>query len=215
MPVIRLSGANDEFPVMHYAKSLNNLFSVKYGLPPRVKLVAPLATDISYVFRNSNGAVEVDVTAGDLSGGNTDFAFYSTSIQKVWLRSSIAGCLSMRYMFGNANVTGIYGEPLDISAATDVFHMFGSALQDVEFVPSCIKLDVAFPSDDLTTASLLQIANGLDAAVTGKTLTVTAAVKAIMDTLMVDNAGDTAAAGSTMSLTDFITTIKGWSVATL
>lgn len=88
-----------------------------------------------------------------------------------------------------------------------------SALVTVAFTPSCITSSISFShSPLLSTASLLSIANGLDAA-SPATLTMHATSKTNMDNINVDVVDGLAVIGTTKTLTQFITTDKGWTIA--
>lgn len=111
---------------------------------------------------------------------------------------------------------------IDLSNSTYVTSMFlgCSSLVTVSFVANTIKLSLSFSSSpNLSSASLVSIANGLLEGASAKTLTMHATSKTNMDNLMGDVTGSagsyvfTANAGGATSLSTFITTNKGWTIA--
>jgi hypothetical protein len=125
---------------------------------------------------------------------------------------------SMNGAFSSTNVKHIVGT-LDVSAAASAWALqaFGSTnLYDITFKASTIKYNLSFSScSNLTDASLASIANGLDGSASGQSLTLHATPKARCSTLMGTNNGGTfeITSGGTLSLADFITTVKGWTLA--
>lgn len=90
----------------------------------------------------------------------------------------------------------------------------GTRLQTVSFVNNSINESLSFLGTSvLSTASLLSIANGLDAGSAPKTLTMHATSKTNMDAINVDVVDGVAILGTTKTLTQFITTDKGWTIA--
>ena len=77
------------------------------------------------------------------------------------------------FAYGANKLVSIYGA-LDLSQCTTATLSFGTArsLKDIEFVENSINMSIDFQySTNLTTASLTSIINGLNADVTGQTLT--------------------------------------------
>lgn len=113
---------------------------------------------------------------------------------------------------------------LDFSSATNVSGMFNRDwdLLSVRFVPNTLKVSLNMASSRaLINSALVSIANGLNESVTGNTLTLHATPKALCDTIMGTVAMDgtntyhvfTQDSGGSVSLSDFITTTKGWTLA--
>lgn len=94
-----------------------------------------------------------------------------------------------------------------------------SALEEVRFVPNTIlwmKYQIFNVSQLLSDASLVSIANGLlEGATQYNSITLLSTPKARCSTLMGNNDNGTFVAdeNGTMSLADFITTVKGWTLA--
>lgn len=105
---------------------------------------------------------------------------------------------------------------LNMSGATEYTGLFTgcAALSNITFDANSIIGSVSFNNSPLlSSASLLSIANGLDAASATKTLTMHATSKTNMDNIMVDVVDGVAVLGSTKTLSQFITTDKGWTIA--
>lgn len=115
--------------------------------------------------------------------------------------------------FESSTLVGIYGE-LDFSVCTLIGFNGSKNLRDITITASSFKISLSFASSPLlSTASLLSIANGLDSAVAPKTLTMHATAKTNMLAINVDNNAGVAVLGSAMTLTAFITGVKGWTIA--
>lgn len=125
---------------------------------------------------------------------------------------------SMNVAFQYSNVKHIIGT-LDVSSCASAWALnayVGTDLYDITFKESTIKYNISFGAcSHLNDASLISIANGLNETVTGQSLTLHATPKARCATLMgVNNSGTFEESSSgTLSLSDFITTIKGWTLS--
>lgn len=119
--------------------------------------------------------------------------------------------------YGSGTVTAINGELefKDGVALTDSFGAMAS-LQTITFKQSTIHASIGFyHSQNLTDASIVSIANGLDETKTGLSLTLNATPKARCSTLMgaVADGVFTQDAQGAVTLADFITNTKGWTLA--
>ena len=181
-----------------------------------VAMYTPNAVSFSSTFRDCTNITSVDLTFGDVTYFNSPFRG-CTNCTTVTLHGSLSACTNFIDAFIQSGIVTINGDPLDFSSATTALgapFIIMSALVTIAFVQSTIKNNLSFlQSGLLSTASLLSIANGLDENVTDKTLKMHATSKTNMDAIMVDNIDGTAVLGSAMSLTIFITTIKGWTIA--
>ncbi len=125
-----------------------------------------------------------------------------------WLRSAF---------YGRSGLVSISGAELDGSSSANYASTFSgcAALQEVRFRKSTFfgSLNMA-SSSALSDASLVSIANGLNENY-AMTLTLHATPKARCSTLMGTNDNGTFVAdeSGTLSLADFITTVKGWTLA--
>ena len=145
-------------------------------------------------------------------------AFRVNVIKKIIFSNAVVApsSLSMAFYYCS-NLETIAGE-IDCSNCSTFNNTFSRCdnLKDITFKPNTIKASVSLGhSGALTEASLVSIANGLDGTATGQTLTLHATSKTTCDTLMGTNASGTFVpdAQGTLSLSDFITTVKGWTLA--
>lgn len=180
-------------------------------------------------YAKSTGANVFEIFKGDTSLVNA--SLYWPGIYTIY--SAFSGCSNIetinfeslagggaltyaRYAFLNcAKLTTISGAPLNFTSLTG--NMIGSiflgcaALVTVGFAASSIYDAITFVhSPLLSTASLLSIANGIGAAIT---LTLHATSKTNCDNILVDNVGGVAVLGSAMTLSAFITGVKGATIA--
>lgn len=202
-----------------YVRSMYEMFAQK-NLPETVDIDFegnPL-TSLYRAFDNTTGVQTITLRniASSVSRPANYFA-RSTSAKTV---NFIGDALKINHMDNfilTSNVETINGK-LDLSQLTRVVYAsaFSTVLKDISFVSSTISVDISFAiSPALTDASLISIANGLNASATGKTLTLHTTSKARCSTLMGNNVDGlfVADVSRTMSLADFITTVKGWTLA--
>ena len=145
------------------------------------------------------------------------FICYNSSIKKVTFPNGITINGSMQeFTYNNSVIESFIGEITfqNVSTYLGAFSK-AIALKDITITENTIKLDIAFGSAVLTNDSLISIANGLDGTATGKTLTHHSTAKTNCGTIMGTNDNGTfvADAQGTLSLADFITTVKGWTLA--
>lgn len=139
-----------------------------------------------------------------------------TNITQLTLIFNSGSCVSYNQMFYNCTSLHTITNPIDMTAATANSNMFYncSELVNVLFTVSTIKIYISFSNSPLlSTASLLSIANGLDAGAAPKTLAMHATSKTNMNAINVDVNAGVATIGTTKTLTAFITDDKGWTIA--
>lgn len=122
--------------------------------------------------------------------------------------SAFSGCSSL--------VSIVTNLPMDFTITASIAAIFATcnALVNITIKASTIKVAISFAQSPLlSTSSLLSVANGLNAAAAPKTLTMHATSKTNMNAINVDNASGVAVIGTAMTLTAFITNVKGWTVA--
>lgn len=197
-----------------YVKQLYATFAGA-ALPSDMTIYAPNATVLRDVFTSATGVQTATITFGTATISRA-VAYNCTSLESITLNGNLASATDCAFMFSGATaLVSILGTPLNFTSAnafSDIFKSCG-ALVTVTITASTIKKAVSFAwSPLLSIASLLSIANGLNAG-TPATLTMHATSKTNMDAINVDNVDGTAVLGTTMSLTTFITTIKGWTIA--
>ena len=200
-----------------YLKTLLNAFYTVSGLPETMEVYAPSCMNFSRVFFMSRGVKYLTLTFNSSISNATNLAFSKSQLITLTLNGSIANVSDVNNMFDdNASLVTINGTPFDFTAVTVTTKAFDgcSALVNVAFAASTIKQSLRFPNSSLlSTASLLSIANGLHADSAPKTLTMHATSKTNADNLNVDNVDGVAVAGSAMTLSAFITGVKGWTIA--
>ena len=185
-----------------YASSLNNMGNGGGGNPGyrkiKLKNTSGRAYTISFAFYNHSDSSKFETLELDgnlVCTGNSSQAFQD--------------CRTIK---------SIVGGSLDLSAATNIgtFARGASNLETISFVPSSVMASITFfGASKLSDESLVSIANGLNGTVSGKSLTLHATPKARCQTLMgtVADGVFTADASGTVTLVDYITTVKGWTLA--
>ena len=120
-------------------------------------------------------------------------------------------------MFSDAVIEVINGTISYISNASITTGAFSDAynLREIRFAEGNIHNSQTYGSSVLSDESLVSIANGLDGTVTGKTLKLKATAKTNCSTITGTNDNGTFVAdpNGTLTLADFITTVKGWTLA--
>ena len=203
-----------------YVYSAQDQFRDNTDLSGTVEVYIPNATTAQSMFLRCPNITRIIVTISDKMT-NLSNAFYpGTSGTRLLEQVTIHGNTEnvttfLNAFYGAVLMHTIDGDPLNLSACTTVTTMFLGcyALENIAFAPATIKIALSLGHCSLlTAASLISIANGLDAA-SPDTLTLHADSKTACNSIMVDNNAGTAVPGSAMSLTSFITTVKGWTIA--
>ena len=147
-----------------------------------------------------------------------DLFYYTNSIKYVKFVDCAFSPQNWTEAFRSASIISVDGE-LDFSNTTNVTQMFTTAsnLTEVRFKANTLKISMPKINDSplLSNASLISIANGLNGSVTGQSIALHSTPKARCSTIMGENMSGTfiASDSGTLSLADFITTIKGWTIA--
>ena len=151
--------------------------------------------DISQAFYRNTSVKTVDFGMAVVPVTGTGFATDAAELE------SIIGTLKY-----NTNSTSGTAGTTDFRAAK---------LRDVSFYPGCLLNSMTFTSPYLTDASLVSIANGLDGTQTDKTLTHNATAKTRCGQIVgtVTDGVFAIDVGGSVTLTDFITQTKGWTLA--
>lgn len=201
-----------------YVKKLNSTFINTSNLPKHMTLYCPLV-EIAYgAFYGARGVENITLYLGVISGTNN-------------LYQTFFGCVELKIVYlycdlssANINIGQIYsgcinlhtiGVEMNMSNITNNTNAFLNTekLENITITNSTIKINISFASSPLlTTTSLLSIANGLNAT-TPNVLTMNPTSKTNMNSIMVDNVAGEAVLGSAMTLTQFITNIKTWTIA--
>lgn len=207
-----------------YIVGLNNLFNTAV-LPETVELDFSGFDNIRYLeslFVASSGVKNVRIKNLRSTRTNMsirDIFYYNTSITAIEFVNCDFSPQNWSEAFRTTtNVETISGE-LDFTNATNVAHIFNgdTKLREVRFKANTLKISIAYinTSPLLSDASLISIANGLNGSVTGQSITLHATPKARCSEIMGVNSSGTfiASDSGTLSLADFITTVKGWTLA--
>lgn len=176
-----------------------------------------------------SGEGDAEIKISKVSGGNAvtslTYAFYNVNnIKRIVVDFDTSHIANWNYAFFKQHPYGlreVVGE-LDFSAATGVTSVFcnhnqNTSLKEMRIAKNTLaisgfNLNVTPISDD----SCVSIANGLNESAEGKTIGLPAKISTIRGTSSLDTAGAyhifTADASGTMTLSEFITTIKGWTL---
>lgn len=204
-----------------------NLFMVSREISPRVaKLTIHNTNDNAVSATNVCSSLSgVDAVVLTVDNGITGMssAFDYCPVHHITINADTSACRTYKNAFRAkseyTNRTVVDGDPLDLSGVTSADNqsfMVGNTVTDIRFVPSSCKYSWNNAScKNISDATLVSIANALDGTATGLTLTIHATPKARCQTLMgtVADGLFTIDAGGTVTLADFITQTKGWTLA--
>lgn len=200
---------------------------------PAVKFVefyAPNCTNIRNAFGFDDASVatglHIKVTVGTLTRMDSAFMPYTSvgsnrrvRFQKITLFADTTQMTHAGSAFQNQDLLEeIDGSPLAVPTNCQVSNMFQlcPALQQVRFAQSGIYESLAFTQSSLLTdATLISIANGLNSAVSSKSITLHSTPKTRCGQIVgtVTDGVFTQDDTGSVTLTDFITTTKGWTLA--
>ena len=202
----------------------------KPTVPEKIVLDLPACRIASLAFRQYIGDSRYNLGIKEV-----DITFYRPVVaQNMFMRNS--SIQKITFPNGITLTSTYYGFLEDASAVKSVIGKIGFSapqaynsiyafrapiLENIEFVENQIPFNARFDSTALTDASILSIANGLSESASAQTLTMPAAVKTRMDAMMGTVALDTTQTyhiftqdiGGTVTLSDFITNTKGWTLA--
>jgi hypothetical protein len=204
-----------------YVKTIPRTFQSSL-LTGDVELVMPRLDADNALYLAFNGCTSVTSLALTFVSSNSTYGAVSsfagmTLCTSITINGSFSGAVGFSYFCdGNTVLESIFGDALNTSSCASFSFAFRNclALKNISFYPSSIKANLSFSQSPLlSTASLLSIANGLDAASAPKTLTMHATSKTNMNNINVDVTDGVATLGTTKTLTQFITTDKGWTIA--
>jgi len=230
------------FDVLAYATNVENLFanlnSGSIHLPNNLTLrfgpnISSLNGFMKYSGHSSSGGTKLTLYAdGTITSLGSAFGpMHARAYETIEIGFDTSHITNWSGAFeNNYGTKTILGE-LDCSAATNMSNAFscyagydagGDALRNITFKQNTIPVSTSFKGQKvLTNASLISIANGLNESVTGKSIELQAIPKATIQTLMGTVALDetstyhvfTADESGTVTLQDFITSTKGWTIA--
>ena len=224
-------GGSDAFVIQSIASGLNGLFEVTSTMryivptaevPAKIKIVAPYCRNITEMFYNYNVSqpqypieeIELDLSYTQITC--LDAFRRAKNLKKVIFTNGLIP-RNPSYMFEQSGVKTVVGE-IDCTNVNNSRMFYGAAnIKDITLKPNTWKTTdgIVFNSNVLTDASLITIANALSTASAGQTLTHASTAKARCSTLMGNNVDGLFVANEngTMTLADFITNVKGWTLA--
>ena len=220
------------FEIQSITAGLNSLFSVTSAdpyrvpssvtIPSKIKIVAPYCVRISEMFY----AQTLNIAQYPIEEVELDLPYVPITCLDAFRRSRLLKKViftngfipkNPSYLCESSNVETVIGE-IDCTNVNNS-RMFRGAtnIKDITLKPNTWKTTegIIFSSNVLTDASLVTIANALSTASAGQTLTHASTAKARCSTLMGNNDNGTFVAdeNGVMTLADFITNIKGWTLA--
>lgn len=209
--------------IVRTSASLNNMMASREMSPPIAKLTVHIinssAANAQSVFMSLLGVDEIVFTV-DNGISNLASCFDNCHATHITLNADTSACTSVKGAFNGQSAstyrTVVDGDPINLSAATQVQDTVGYTITEIRFVPGTCKISWKNSGcANISDATLVSMANALDGTVTGQTMTIHATPKARCQTLMgtVSDGLFTADAGGTVTLADFITTTKGWTLA--
>ena len=171
------------------------------------------------VCNNLQGVTEVELIV-DAGVTTLNYAFSECKATHITIRAGASSCTNYADAFSGNNTETFFvtvdGDVLDLSSATTMNNMIGKRVKEIRFVPNSAKVNWQMNNcENISDATLVSIANALDGTATGLTLKIHATPKARCQTLMgtVADGVFTADASGTVTLADFITNTKGWTLA--
>lgn len=225
---ITLGGGSSKKIDITVTKALPTLGDIQWPTGCEIVANCPNTTNgnINGIFYTGGGPKKITVFSG--SGyRNLSNAFRGqTDLEVIDLPSAFLDDVSIYATFYNCqNLRIISGNPLRPNGTNSVYTQNAFAhcysLEEVRFVENCIKVSTGFPNSSyLTDASLVSIANALFEGSTSQAVSFHATQKArIQNILGVSELDETETyhvftpnASGTLSLREFITNVKGWTV---
>jgi hypothetical protein len=203
--------------------TLTSMMARREMSPPIAKMTVhntnSSASNAQSAFMSLLGVDEIVFTV-DNGVSNLASCFDNCHATHITLHADTSACTSVKGAF-NGQSTSTYrtvvdGDPIDLSSATQVQDTVGYTITEIRFVPGTCKISWKNSGcANITDATLVSMANALDGTVSGQTMTIHATPKARCQTLMgtVADGVFTADASGTVTLADFITNTKGWTLA--
>lgn len=209
--------------LISYATHLNSCFQNAI-LPKNVELIAPNCTEFGSTFRNAAN-IETVIIKSDAMVTSVSQMFYfarsqaggkDPTLKHVTLNVNFEA--NTGQMFVNQEFLEVIdGIPIDMAHSNTYTAMFGNchSLCSIRIKPHSVVMDLSISDSPLDIDSLISIANGLSENVSWKTLTLKSDRKSMCDSINgYVNAGEFIKSDSgSISLTEFITNTKGWTVA--
>lgn len=212
---------SDNCKRLYEEKTLPNNFAVEFG-----EGVTALGENYYGCFASTEPQSSADDSELTVKCNGTitrlNYLFYSSKFKKATLDFDTSQVTIWNRTFAESKITEIVGL-IDMSSATDVSSCFGNVpVKTVHFKPNTIPKSLMFRySVSMAKSSVISLANGLDETATGQSLSNFAssyATKlATLGTVSMDEPNTyhifTEDADGDTTLQDFITDVKGWTIA--
>ena len=221
-----------------YVKQLSYTFwdgvaADKQTLPDLVELYLPTCVKADHAFTRQNtitgNDLKVTLHFNDAAPTIKDLSYcvYQTWVKEARITGDLSGVTTYQYLFHYTNNIRKVDAELDFSSCTtansvNIGNGGGTTLTYLRYKANTLSISQNLSSQRvLDEDSLVSIANGLNESATGQTLTLYSTRKDLCDSIMGTVAMDgtntyhvfTRDAGGSVSLSDFITTTKGWTLA--
>lgn len=181
------------------------------SLLPTTIIYAPNMIDATQMFMESTGCTTLKITMSDNITSLYEFG-RSASFVNLYIYSNTSKVSDWNYFLGQNSIVKHIRTPLDLSAATGVISA-GDYLETFLVIPNTIKRNLSLQyTPTFSATSLISIANGLSSNAATKNLTMHQTARNNLSTYRVDNNDGVAVLGTTMSISTFISTIKGWTI---
>lgn len=224
-------GGGDAVNYLNYATGLGNMFMNATNLPTKIEFTPQLRSG------NNNGDFLNRSRDAENSGIELTIHFTQTTVFSLYRLLFSASGVKKLCLTGNLNLCTSYMNILngaydveEIDAIFDFTSCAGTGdcvinsssaprnakLKEIRFAPNTCQQNLnIFGFSALSDASLVSAGNCLINSISGKTMTLYSELKTRCSTLMGNNENGLFVAdeNGTMSLADFITTVKGWTLA--
>ena len=168
-------------------------------------------------FYYCTGSKNLTIKNLNINSNYMSYMFNSSELETITFENCSFAPTRVNRMFSCNYLKGVYGIEFDLSTVTSTLDLiyFSRALEDIRFKPNTIKGNFAVDGCiKLNAESLISIANGLDGSVQAR-VSGTSAPPVRLNTIMGTNDNGTFIAdpNGTLTLADFITTVKGWTLS--
>lgn len=199
------------------------------SLPNELTLHLKKCTSLSFVFNKVTGgsATKLNIVLDNPITG-MEQAFNGSQIGEINIDGDLSHVTTYNSMFsyGSNTLKPLFDiDFTSVTTSSGAVHTLAWAQDYLRYVPNTLKvsqnLNYGNQSQALTTESAISVANGLNETVSGLTLTLKTAIRNQCNTIIGDSIYDSEHGyhlfvenpSGAMSLTDFITNVKGWTLA--
>ena len=223
-------GGESNVNYLNYAVRIGSLFSGANNLPSKIEFTPKLVSGnnngdfLGSAYDAENSGIELIIhltqtTAFSLSR----LLFNAPGVKKLCLTGNLNLCTSYMNILNAANavkeIDAIFDFTSCAGASDCIVNSSGSRnsiLKELRFAPNTCQQNLNISGfSALSDASLVSAGNCLSGSVSGKSITLFSSLKTRCSTLMGNNDNGTFVAdeNGTMTLADFITNVKGWTLA--